>query len=218
MEYNELLEKLGQEMQARTIRAWHYTRLTNAEVDNIRSYGIYLSTLETVRERIDAQVAASLLSAEIADALFAASPFHHREQIGARSNKLWMTSYPHPVNDSGVTLLLNNWGGEAVYFWLREPALQALVTKIGVPRVLEVAVPLDATRHAYSAGRAVAATFALTLGCKVTPEAFDLYCIRPLGAESVVAIQSEGEPNFAALAQGYPLEFRAASWSDADGA
>jgi hypothetical protein len=164
--------------------------------------------LETIRRRLDAQVAAGVFSAEIADALFAQSPFHHDEQSGPRSNKFWMTSHPVGIEHSGVTLLLGNWGGEAVYFWLKDAMLEELVAGIGKPRVIEMAVPLDATRHAYSASRAIVATFGRTLGC--VPDdtgGFDLCATRSLGPQAVLAIHTEGEAVFAEIAKGYPAEF-----------
>jgi hypothetical protein len=210
-DFMEFVEKLGRDMMARTIRAWHFTRLTDAEVNIIRSNGVYPSTLETIRRRLDLQVADNVFPREIADALFAASPFNfNSQQLESRSNKFWMTSRPREIDDSGVTLLLDNWGGESIYFWLRYAALQKLVASMGIPRVLEMVVPLDATRHSYSAGRAVVATFGRSLGCSPDKEAFDLYSIRALSSETVVAVHSEGEPHFAALGRGYPLGFRCA--------
>jgi hypothetical protein len=202
-----LVEEVGRDMEARTIRAWHYTRLTDAEVERIRSIGVYPSTLEALRQRLDAAVAAGLFTVETAAALFAASPFH--EQLEERSNKFWMTSHPVAINDSCVTLLLGNWGGESVYFWLQDASLRELVRNTGIPRVLEMAVPLDATGRAYWAGGAVVATFGRTLGYEPDLQAFDLYSTRALGPESVIAVHSQGEPNFARLAQGYPPGFSA---------
>ena len=134
MDYMEFVEKVGSEMEARTIRAWHYTRLMDAEVDIIRGNGIYPSTLETIRRRLDIQVAAGVFSAETAAALFAASPLNFdKHQLEARSNKFWMTSHPHRViGDSRVRLLLGNWGGESVYFWLQDAALRDLVASTGL--------------------------------------------------------------------------------------
>jgi hypothetical protein len=202
----KLVEEIGREMEARTIRAWHYTRLTDAEIDKIRADGVYPSTLETLRQRLDAAVTAGLFTAETADTLFAASPFH--EQLDGRSNRFWMTSHPAAIDDSCVTLLLGNWGGESAYFWLQDAALQELVATIGVPRVLEMAVPLNATCCAYWAGQAVVATFGRTLGYR-PGHAFDLCCIRALGPESVIAVHSQGGPAFTTLARGYPPEFSA---------
>jgi hypothetical protein len=202
----KLVEEIGREMEARTIRAWHYTRLTDAEIDKIRANGVHPSTLESLRLRLDAMVTAGLFTAETADALFAASPFH--EQLDVRSNRFWMTSHPLAIDDSSVTSLLGNWGGESVYFWLQDAALQEMVASIGVPRVLEISVPLNATCRAYWAGQAVVSTFGRALGYR-TDHAFDLYCIRDLGPESVIAAHSEGGPAFTTLARGYPPEFSA---------
>jgi hypothetical protein len=40
-------------METRTIRAWHYTRLTDAEVVAMRMTGISLSSLDAIRQRLD---------------------------------------------------------------------------------------------------------------------------------------------------------------------
>lgn len=195
-------------MEDRTIRAWHYTRLTDSEVDMLRASGIQLSTKETARQRLDEQVATGEISVEIASALFAASPLHDYQQLDARSNRFWLTSDPLNVKDRGVTLLLNNWGGEVVYFWLETPDLQKIVGKIGKSRVLEVAVPLSATRHAYVAAKAMVANFARSIGCVPDFGAFDLCAVRPLGPETVLAIHSEGEAAFERIGRGYPITFR----------
>lgn len=94
-------------MEDRTIRAWHYTRMTDEEVAALRRIGIYLSTLGTIRERFDAQVAAGTFDRDIADRLFAESPFQS-EQLDSRSNKFWMVSHPAHIEDSSVELLLES--------------------------------------------------------------------------------------------------------------
>ncbi|NTH49196.1 hypothetical protein G6K98_31640 [Agrobacterium rhizogenes] len=34
-----------------------------------------------------------------------------------------MVSHPHDIEDGGVELLLESWGGESVYFWQQDPDL-----------------------------------------------------------------------------------------------
>ena len=205
--YLSFVEDLGRHMEARTIRAWHYTRLTDSEVETLLTVGIRPSTLETTRQRLDAQIAAGQISGEVGKALFEASPLHDPQQVEPRSNKFWLISHPMKVEDDRVTLLLNNWGGEVVYFWLEASHLQQIVGRIGRARVLEVGVPLDATRHVYSASKAVAATFARRLGCVSDFEAFDLCAIRPLGPEAVLTIHTEGETAFDQIGKRYPIDF-----------
>lgn len=207
-EYLEFLEAVGRDvMQARTIRAWHYTRLIDDEVRIIRTNGIYPGSLDSLRRRLDALVTVGSLTASDAEALFAASPCHHKEQQPGRLGKFWLTSDPVPTDDSGVEPLLGNWGGEATYFWLEDKRLEELVTEIGQPRILEIAVPVANTNHWYSAGKAVMAAFARTLGCRPDRGAFDLYSMAPLGPAAVLAIHTAGDASFKAMARGYPAAF-----------
>ena len=60
-----LEEALGELMQSRTIRAWHYTRLTAPEVDALRHDGIHLSTPATLRNRLDAAAAGGAVDAHL---------------------------------------------------------------------------------------------------------------------------------------------------------
>lgn len=193
-------------MERRTIRAWHYTRLTDEEVAALRRSGIYPSSLGNIQARLDAQVAAGSFSRETADRLYRDSPYHS-DQRGSRSDKFWMTSHPLDHDDGGVELLLESWGGEAVYFWQRDKALQDLLKRIGRARVLEIAMPLAYSRHGYSAAEAVVSTYCRTLGCRPDSHAFDLYSIEPLAPDHVLAVHSEGEPTYATLGRGYPAEY-----------
>jgi hypothetical protein len=202
-DYIAFAEGIGRNMESRTIRAWHYTRMVDDEVRIIRENGIYPGTLETLQVRLDALVKSGLITQSDAKALYAASPCHHREQQPARLGKFWMTSDPILADDRGVELLLGNWGGEATYFWLQDKTLEKLVASIGRPRIIEIAVPVASTNHWYSAGEAVVAAYARTLGCRPDGGAFDLYSITPLGAAAVLAIHSEGEPSFKKMARGF---------------
>jgi hypothetical protein len=205
-EFIGVKDHILQLMKARTIRAWHYARMTDTEIDALRQGGIYPSNLDNIRSRLAAQVAAGTFSHEVADRLFSDSPYQS-DQRGSRSNKFWMVSHPVDIEDGGVKLLLESWGGEAVYFWQRDEALQDLLKQIGRPRVLEIAMPLIHSRHSYSAAEAVVATYGRMLGCRPDKHAFDLYTRQPLGPEHILRVHSEGEPNFDAMARGYPADF-----------
>jgi hypothetical protein len=187
-------------MEVRTIRAWHYTRLTDAEVDVLQQGGIYPSSLDTIRSRFAAQVAAGAFNQEVADRLFADSPCLS-DQLNSRSDKFWMVSHPVDVEHGGVELLLESWAGESAYFWQRDTALQDMLKRIGRQRVLEIAMPLVHSRHGYSAAEAVVATYGRLLGRRPDKHSFDLYTHQPLGPEHLLAVHSEGEPNFGAMAR-----------------
>jgi hypothetical protein len=205
-EFQWVKEHIMRLMELRTIRAWHYTRMTDREVDDLLQTGIYPSSLENIRSRLAAQVAAGAFSPDVANRLFADSPYQS-EQRGSRSDKFWMVSHPIDIEDGGVELLLESWGGEAVYFWQRDEALQDLLKRLGRPRVVEIAMPLIHSRHSYSAAEAVVATYGRAQGCRPDKHAFDLYTYQPLGAEHILSVHSEGERSFGAMARGYPADF-----------
>jgi hypothetical protein len=205
-EFMAVSDHIGRLMEERTIRAWHYTRLTDAEVETLRRDGIQLSTLDSFRARLAVQVAAGILDQDTADQLFTDSPFQG-DQRRSRANKFWMVSHPHEIEDGGVELLLESWGGEVTYFWQRDPVLQALLRDIGRPRVLEIAVPMARAWGSSSAGTAVVAAYGRALGWRCDTKAFDLYVHQPLGPENVLMVHSEGEPSFCALARGYPAGY-----------
>ena len=205
-EFLALNEHITQLMEARTIRAWHYTRMTDPEIDTLRLKGIYPSSLDNIRSRFDAQVDAGAFSQEVADRLFADSPYQS-DHLNARSGMFWMTSRPVDIEDGGVAVFLESWGGEAAHFSQEDEAIQDLLKQIGRPRVLEIAMPLSYSRRSSFAAEAVLATYGRTLGCQPDKQAFDLYSQQPLSPAHILAVHSEGEPNFSVMARGYPAGF-----------
>lgn len=95
----------------------------------------------------------------------------------ARSNKFWIVSEPMPIDHGGVEPLLESWGVESVYFRQRIPNLQGLLKRLGRPRIIEVAVPIVATRQAYSAARSAVAAFGRSFSCRPDDGGFDLYVV-----------------------------------------
>ena len=148
--YYNLLDELNQLMLVRTIRAYHYTRLTDQEVDDLRLSGIHLSTPESLQHRLDALVASGQLLPADAEVLYTKSPFHSEQRQG-RAGKFWMTSHPVSPEDSSVEPLMKYWGGEVVSMWIQTPVFSERLMTLGEARIIEIAVPLQATRHIRSA-------------------------------------------------------------------
>jgi hypothetical protein len=198
-----LKERVMSLMAKRTIRAWHYTRLSDAEADALRANGVILSTIDTLKARLAARVYAGEMSRATADAALRASPFHS-DQRGSRSNKFWMVSHPVEIDDSGVEPLMAHWGGEVAHFWLKDADRLAILATVGKRSIVELAVPLSATDHAYSAAEAVVAAFGRSLGGIPESRAFDLFAEEPLPGSAILAIHRDGDPNFGAMARSYP--------------
>jgi hypothetical protein len=48
-QFHQFAEKLTGLVEARHIRAWHYTRLSANEVETLKTEGVYVSNLESLR-------------------------------------------------------------------------------------------------------------------------------------------------------------------------
>lgn len=200
-----LEEAVAEAMRTRTIRAFHYTRMTDGEVAALVCEGVHLSTPGTLRRRLDACLADGLITAREADAIVGASPFH--KQLDGRVGRFWLVSHPRSADDPGVVPLLQHWGGEVAYMWLENETLVARVQAIGKPRVIEVAVPLCRTTASGRAAAAALATFSRALGCAVSEHAIDVCVTAALPPEAVLAVHTEGEADFGMMGRGYPAGF-----------
>ena len=193
-------------LESRTIRAWHYSRMTDAEVSRLCAVGILPNNLTTIRTRLDAMVIDGEFDQAFSDHLFERSPFHD-DPYGGRTDKFWMTSHPVTIDDGGVESLLGLWGGESAAFTHNRSETREPLSRIGKGRILEVAVPLAVSRHAFSAAQGVLSGFAASIGLRYEHSAFDLYSMEALPPAAILAIHSEGEANFAGMAQEYPARF-----------
>ena len=205
-DFYKLLDVIGLQMGTRTIRAFHYTRLTENEVASLLRIGIHVSKPVTLRQRLEAVVVSGGLARDVADRLYAESPFHS-DQLHARSGKFWLISHPVAVDDSGAEPLMERWGGEVASMWVRDRALSGPLLKLGGARIVEVAVPLGATKHSYDAGKAVVATFARSRGAIPSKFAFDLYIETALPATAVLVVHTKGDAAFESMGRDYPEGF-----------
>jgi hypothetical protein len=204
--FSRITEAVAETMDERTIRAWHYTRLTDAEVEVLRREGVHLSTPSSLRRRLDTVVTAGALSPEAANELYARSPFHS-DQYETRVNRFWMTSHPTDVEDGGVKPLMKHWGGEVASMWARNETLTAPLARLGRPRIIELAVPVTLADCSFYAARAVIAAFARSRGGIPGKLAFDLRATSPLPPAAVLAVHTEGEPAFEGAGRCYPASF-----------
>jgi len=205
--YQELKERVGKLMESRTIRAWHYTRLTDAEVARIRTDGIQPMTLAMIRERLDAAVVDGAMDSTAANALFDASPYH-RQIDGNRQDKTWFAAEPFSVASSDVEELLATWGGESIGWAHRSGPTRDLLMGIGRPRVLEVELPLLSSTRVYEAGCAVIDAYSLQLGCSgAWPPGADIVVVEPVLPEWIVDVHSEGDEAYRLMGRGYPSAY-----------
>jgi hypothetical protein len=203
-----ILEKdIAECLRDRTVHAFHYSRLTCAEVETLRSDGIHLSTAKTFRARMAARAAEGLLTPIDVDTIYAASPIHDSQEL--RAGRFYMTSHPIPPAHMAVSDLLGHWGGEVAYMWLVDSSLVAKLQVMGRPRIIEIALPMAATpdHDAHNAATSALRAFALHLGCVADKHPVDLCAIRPLPPQVVLAVHTEGDPAFKGMGRDYPAGY-----------
>ena len=206
-DYHAFVENLIPIMGSRSIRAWHYTRLTDYELKEFLQTGPILSDLNGIRKRLESQVDAGAVMPDAARRLLEDSPFQVQGDI--RSNRFWAASHPISFDNSGVELLLGHWGGEGVYFWQKDEGLVSLLQSIGTSRILEIEIPLSSTNRSFQAGRSVVSAFAKSIGLEGEDRGFDVCVIESLGPQTILATHSAGESTFENVGKTYPTRLSA---------
>ncbi|MBC7140182.1 MAG: hypothetical protein H5U17_15990 [Defluviimonas sp.] len=184
-------ENLVPLMETKVIKGFHYTRMTDAEVESMFADGVRLSTPAFLETRLRSLVSAGFLTIDEVKKILVESPF--KTQLDSRQNMFWMVSSRLPIDHGGVEPLLATWGGEVASMHLTDHALLAKLQSIGRPRVIEVAVPLSATNKAYSAACAVVAAYALQHGWPSEKGVFDFFAMKELPADAILHVFTQGE-------------------------
>jgi len=205
--FYRLVDQISHAMESRTIRAWHYSRLTPDEIEQIEREGLVPSSIEDLQARLDRRVASGDFSAGQADRIFAGSPYH--AQAESRVGKLYMVANPEPHDYDGLTGVLRHWGGESTYFRLRDPEILALLRATGRAVIIEIAIPISASTRSAWAGFAAIHRFARSLGCDCETKDFELYATRALHASAVLNLHLEDDGVFQRIARGYPERYAA---------
>jgi len=203
--FMRLVDEVSGEMNSRTIRGWHYTRMTDDELERVRSAGLAPSTIQGLRDRLDLRVTAGDFTEAQADAIFAGSPFHG--QAASRGGKLYMIANPEPHDYDGLEGILGHWGGESAYFWQEDPDILDLLSVTGQAAIIEIAMPMSASEHLASAGSSVVHRFALSLGCSCETKDFELYTTQPLPTSAILNVHVDGDDLFQRVARGYPERY-----------
>lgn len=183
------------------IRAWHYARLLDHEVEAMKKR-LAPSSLDFLQQRLSALIGMGLLTQEEAATVFKSSPFHSQES--SRTGKLWVVTVPLHFSDGGVSPLLGSWGGESAYFWLSDVSLSAKLKSLGSPRVLEIETALSDSFNAFRASGTVLEAWAKRLGAPVVPTGCDLAIENCLSNAKLVRSHTEGDSTFSAVAKAYP--------------
>ncbi len=180
-------------LQGRTLLGWHYTRLLPHESTKIRSNGMVVSTLESMKARLESARGHGLLTDDEVQALTEGSPLLRDEtQQRCRSGKLFFVPKRLPIDYAGVAPLTSSWGGEVIYFWQEDHTLRAKLNSMGVPSVVEAAIPIWTEWICHM----TAETIFDKSGFQNSGEAFDCWIPNDLSKDDIVEIHQPGSMGF----------------------
>jgi hypothetical protein len=205
-DYRATVESLGVIMSTKTLRAFHYSRMTDEEVEAVLAEGIVPTSVEFLKQRVERQVAAGTLTPEQGNRIVTRSPLQSAD-FGVRSG-FWSTSSPIHPDDSAVSLLVGHWGGESAYWLLTgtdDEDMIDLLKGIGRGRVFEIAVPIKDANGGlagFSVARNVVREYASSLGYELYTAGLDLAIEHSLPASSILRIHSEGEEDYKVIGKG----------------
>ncbi|MBY5370576.1 hypothetical protein HFO91_13650 [Rhizobium leguminosarum] len=192
------------------IRSFHYSRMTDEEIQAISNLGIIPTSKTFLRQRLNGLVANGHLTGTQADEVYAESPLNAGVAYGKRDGLFWTSAFPIPIDDTGVERLLAIWGGEVASWTLDDNGAELGLPAIGLPRIMEIAMPIatamDGSGAATIAGRLVDLRMADLILSKYRG-GIDLYTTVALQPEAVSVVHTEGEQAYADMGRGYPPSF-----------
>jgi hypothetical protein len=215
-DYMAAVDGLGEIISTKTLRAFHYTRMTDDEVEAMMANGIVPTSVEFLKQRVDRQVIAGALTQEQGDAIVKRSPLRTAD-FGVRSG-FWSTSSPIHPSDSAVSLLVSHWGGESAYWLLtgtEDEGIVDILKGIGRGWVIEIAIPLAAANAGlagFSVARNAVREYASFLGHDLYTAGLDLAIEHSVPASSILRIHSEDEEDYQMIGRGYPVTFKEPGW------
>jgi len=113
-DYLNVRDGLTPILERKSIRAFHYSRLTDMEIDHMREEGMVPTSIEFLKQRVDRQIQAGNLTLQQGKVLLECSPLVI-DDCGVREG-FWMASSPFHPEDHAVNLLVGSWGGESAYW------------------------------------------------------------------------------------------------------
>ena len=139
-EYDRAIYSLADLLRQYSLVAWHCTRLADHEIESIKASGMEPLSEPMLYRRIDAAIAAGLLTPD--DAAMLKSK--HQASQENRTKRLWFCFYPPSQSgETGIADLLDLWGGEALYnSHDRDPTLGPKLRSIGTPCLVEAEIPI----------------------------------------------------------------------------
>jgi len=208
--FNKIEEELSCILEDNFIRGFHYTKLVDSEIIEMKNDGIFLSNRSKLRERLDFLHESGTISRELLEKIMADSPFNKPDHNLFRSNKFYLTSEPLPVSFAGIEKFLRYWGGESCFFHLQNcPEILQKLEGIGEPCILEIAIPMNKKNKSISSMVAIRIIHHILLirNYPITVTYPEICCKMPLPPSSIQKIHTRDSELFSKMGNTYPEKY-----------
>lgn len=203
--YDALVDQIDESLTRHRLVAYHCTRLTPNEINQVRTNGLRVLSPDLVQDRLEQCVADGLMTTDERDAL-AHSPMLKASlanEHGYRTGMVWLCPNRATIRDSaGVFRLFSLWGGEAVYGGHEDNAqITATLARIGEPAIVKCAIPFpcDEPYHPKYAERFLSQSVSDEIEHPEPPPKFDLRTNSGVLPSQVLEVIRFSDPRFEAF-------------------
>jgi hypothetical protein len=196
--YESAWLKINNILKPTTLRGWHCTRLTDQEMEHIRSQGMQPPNLDILVQRIRRAEAAGKFGPEIAARLIT----ENQADDDGRKGMIWFCFFePRLAGQSGTERFFRRWGGESLYnSHERDADTGEALRLIGRPCLIQADVPISSFGRISGLGQKVIRRYLLAHDYD-TGESWEHEdkARAPISAANIVKFVLHGDPEFTNL-------------------
>lgn len=196
--YDDAVHAVNDCLRNHSLRGYHCTKLTEAEIAIIQSCGMSLPNAGTLKDRISRLVDRGEIAEDHAQSFLA----KNQSDETYRANMLWFCFFePRVAHQGGIERFFRSWGGEALYnSHERDPVTGPILGGIGIPCLIEADVPIASLSSvdglSMKVGRAYAISRGLDCGEPTDHEGNITAALPPTAIQRIIRF---GEPDFSRL-------------------
>lgn len=186
---------------------YHCTRLTDHEIQNIKSSGLKILTPDLIELRLRTVLEHGILSAE-AHEYISNSPMLKSStsgEYGKRTGMIWFCPNQETLSEiHAVYRLFRSWGGEALYNGHEEDEkISPHLRSIGVPCIAKGGMPFSEVESFSSsyAKRFISRFISDEVEYPEPPYSFDMYIKRDLTPAEILEVIKISDPQFEQLTE-----------------
>jgi len=196
----DVLGRLNAWLQPHCIDAFHCTRLTDFEIEDVRLSGLNTLELDFALNRITRLENKGMMPASVAEKLRSKNAISNRH--GDRLTQVCFMLSRHSLkSEEDIGALLSQWGGEALYWaYESDPEVSAVLRSVGTPCIVQAQIPVPMLENYDSVEEMLLSKFLASRDAAFANVHPHVGRIRsPLAPEQIKAIHSLGEPDFESM-------------------